>query len=144
MAVFLLSFLEVFGQVDDLLAEGVKLPRGFVEVIELTGQAAFGKVDVDGLNDLVVVVSDADKLVVKTAEAGVIIVRGPVCFDHVKRSSEQSEKDKTGGLSVHSGLVHHLQKAGVLLGVELERIAVDFRIEGFGTARFFAGHGMRF
>lgn len=71
-------------------------------------------------------------------------MRGPVCFDHVKRSSEQSEKDKTGGLSVHSGLVHHLQKAGVLLGVELERIAVDFRVEGFGTARFFAGHIMRF
>lgn len=67
MAVFLLSFLEVFGQVDDLLAEGVKLPRGFVEVIELTGQTTFGKVGIDGLNDLVVVVSDADKLVVKTA-----------------------------------------------------------------------------
>ena len=131
------AFLEGFCKVDDLRTKAVKLPGQGVQFVKLTVQTPLGKVGVDRLNDLVVVVSDADELVVKTAQAAVIIVRGVVDFDYAKLSIEQLGKDKTGGLPVHSGLVHHLQKAGVLLVVELEIIAVGFRAEGSGMACFF-------
>ena len=84
---------------------------------------------VDGLHDLVIVVTYALYLLVKLAQTGHISAQGRVDTHHAKLFGEDSFDDKPAAVVFQSGLCKHPTEADILLLIEPERVLVtDFSL----------------
>ena len=84
-----------------------------------------GKMCIDDLYNLVIVISQLLKLEVKVVQPRDELYFRRVVFDDFEAFGKDSFDDKTAAVVLHSGLTKHLLKADVLFRREFEIIPVD-------------------
>lgn len=83
-----------------------------------------GKVRIDNLYDLIVVVGEFLKLEIKIVQPGDELRLRRVAFDDYKFLAKESFDDKTAAVMLRSGFAEQFVKADVLLLVKPERVFI--------------------
>ena len=117
-------FLSLFGKVQYLDTKGFQFPRTLSQCGDLMRDCNVGKVRIDDLYDLIVVVGEFLKLEIKIVQPGDELRLRRVAFDDYEFLAEESFDNKTAAVMLRSGFAEQLVEADVLLLVKPERVFI--------------------
>ena len=86
-----------------------------------------GKVGIDDLYDLIVVVGEFLKLEIKVVQAGDELRLRRIAFDDYKFLAKESFDDKTAAVMLQSGFAEQFVEADILLLVKPKRVFITRR-----------------
>lgn len=87
-----------------------------------------GKVRIDDLYNLVIVIGEFLKLEIKIVQPGDELRLRRITFDNDELLAKDSFDNKTAAVMLQSGLTKHLLKADMLFRRELKIISMDFGV----------------
>ena len=111
----------------NLDTKGLQLACALFQHDDLMRDSDVGKVGIDDLYDLIVVVGEFLKLEIKVVQPGDELRLRRVAFDDYKFLAKESFDDKTATVMLRSGFAEQLIEADVLLLVKPERVFITRR-----------------
>ena len=107
--------------------KGLQLACALFQHDDLMRDRDVGKVGIDDLYDLIVVVGEFPKLEIKVVQPGDELRLRRIAFDDYKFLAEESFDDKTAPIMLRSGFAEQLIEADVLLLVKSKRVFITRR-----------------
>ena len=111
----------------NLDTKGLQLACALFQHDDLMRDRDVGKVGIDNLYDLIVVVGEFPKLEIKVVQPGDELRLRRIAFDDYKFLAEESFDDKTAPIMLRSGFAEQLIEADVLLLVKSKRVFITRR-----------------
>ena len=111
----------------NLDTKGIQLACALCQHDDLMRDSDVGKVGIDDLYDLIVVVGEFLKLEIKVVQPGDELRLRRVAFDDYKFLAKESFDDKTATVMLRSGFAEQLVEADVLLLVKPKRVFITRR-----------------
>ena len=111
----------------NLDTKGLQLACALFQHDDLMRDRDVGKVGIDNLYDLIVVVGEFPKLEIKVVQPGDELRLRRIAFDDYKFLAEESFDDKTAPIMLRSGFAEQLVEADVLLLVKSKRVFITRR-----------------
>ena len=112
----------------NLDTKGLQLACSLFQHGDLMRDRNVGKVRIDNLYDLIVVVGEFLKLEIKIVQPGDELRLRRVAFDDYKFLAKESFDDKTAAVMLRSGFAEQFVKADVLLLVKPKRVFITRRL----------------
>ena len=128
--------LSLFYEVQNLETEGFQFAGSLLQHSDLMRDSNVGKVRIDSLYNLIIVISQFLKLEIKIVQSGDELRLRRVAFDDDELLGEDSFDDKTAPVMLRAGLTKQFVEADVLLLVKPERV---FITRSWGDVVFFFG-----
>ena len=120
-------FLSLFGKVQNFDTQGLQLACALFQHGDLMRGSDVGKVGIDDLYDLIVVVGEFLKLEIKIVQAGDELRLRRIAFDDDKLLGKEPFDDKAAAVMLQSGFAEQFIKADVLLLVKPKRVFITRR-----------------
>ena len=111
----------------NLDTKGLQLACALFQHDDLMRDSDVGKVGIDNLYDLIVVVGEFLKLEIKIVQPGDELRLRRVAFDDYEFLAEESFDDKTVAVMLRSGFAEQLIEADVLFFIKPERVFITRR-----------------
>ena len=111
----------------NLDTQGFQFPRTLFQCGDLMRDCNVGKVRIDDLYNLIVVVSEFLKLEIKVVQPGDELRLRRVAFDNDELLFEDAFDDKTAAVMLRSGFAEQLVEADVLFFIKPERVFITRR-----------------
>ena len=111
----------------NLDTKGLQLACALFQHDDLMRDRDVGKVGIDDLYDLIVVVGEFLKLEIKIVQPGDELRLRRIAFDDYKFLAKESFDDKTTAVMLRSGFAEQLVEADVLLLVKPKRVFITRR-----------------
>ena len=121
-------FLSLFGKAQNLDTKSLQLACALFQHGDLMRDSDVGKVGIDDLYDLIVVVGEFLKLEIKVVQPGDELRLRRIAFDDYEFLAEESFDNKTATVMLQSGFAEQLIEADVLLLVKPERVFITRRL----------------
>lgn len=128
LAIIQIFPVKLIDEGNDLLAKPFQLAGLGHERGNGRSRFGWGKLAVHGMDNLIIVVRYALKLIVKIAQSAVKIDRTPVNFYHFQFSAEDPGEDKATRIILATGLGKHRLEPTVLGLAHADRVTDCFRI----------------
>ena len=119
--------LSLFCEVQNLDTEGFQLAGSLLQHSDLMRDRNVGKVRVDGLYNLIIVVGEFLKLEIKIVQPGDELRLRRIASDDYEFLAEESFDNKSAAVMLRSGFAEQFVKADVLLLVKPKRVFITRR-----------------
>ena len=111
----------------NLDTKGLQLACALFQHGDLMRDSDVGKVGIDDLYNLIIIVGEFLKLEIKVIQPGNELRLRRIAFDDYKFLAEESFDNKTAAVMLRSGFAEQLVEADVLLLVKPERVFITRR-----------------
>ena len=121
-------FLSLFGKMQNLDTKGLQLACALFQHGDLMRDSDVGKVGIDDLYNLIIIVGEFLKLEIKIIQPGDELRLQRVAFDDYKFLAKESFDDKTAAVMLRSGFAEQLIEADVLFFIKPKRVFITRRL----------------
>jgi len=125
---YLQPFRSLFGKVQDLDTQSFQFPRSLFQCGDLMRDCNVGKMRIDSLYNLIIVVGEFLKLEIKIVQPGDELRLRRVAFDDDELLAEDSFDNKPAPVMLRSGFAEQLVEADVLLFIKPKRVFITRRL----------------
>ena len=118
----------MFGKMQNLDTKGLQLACALFQHGDLMRDSDVGKVGIDDLYNLIIIVGEFLKLEIKIIQPGDELRLQRVAFDDYKFLAKESFDDKTAAVMLRSGFAEQLIEADVLFFIKPKRVFITRRL----------------